>query len=183
MQDSAAHGWGVLKVAATGDSYNGAFANGAMTGWGLMRYGNGDQYEGSFENGKAHGLGYYTWACGDRYSGSFRNGEAHGRGIKVWAQGRQYEGQWQRGREHGHGVMRWEDGSSCTGQWVRGVMHGSGQLVNSRGDRFASVLVYARMLLRFVFYKNCVHVPLSVSAHCGIYSRARTQVRWRLEAP
>jgi len=37
VEDSVAHGWGVMAVAETGDTYNGGFVMGAMTGWGLMR--------------------------------------------------------------------------------------------------------------------------------------------------
>ena len=65
----------------SGDSFDGSFNNGQLSGYGILHYSNGDFYSGNFENGMRNGIGTYEWKNGVRYIGSWQSDVMSGDGI------------------------------------------------------------------------------------------------------
>lgn len=107
-----------------GNTYVGDFANGSVSGKGVMKYSNGDNYTGDFQNGLKHGTGTYTWSGGAKYEGSWKDDKMDGKGTYFypsWAAGVKLVGTFKDGKPNGtceyyltetkHYKTDWENGA------------------------------------------------------------------------
>ena len=75
------NGKGSFYFADSGETYEGVFRDGTITGRGKLTKDNGDVYEGEFVDGKMSGQGTMTYAStGNKYTGLWRNNQKHGSG-------------------------------------------------------------------------------------------------------
>ena len=107
---------------------------GAMTGEGVIQWGNGDRYEGTMVSGRKHGKGIFTWSNGQRYDGEWTDDMINGRGVLHYTNGDRYEGTFKDGEPHGSGTYTLRNGDFYTGAWVNGNRHGLGRLTWKTGD-------------------------------------------------
>lgn len=92
--------------------YTGETLRSKPHGKGKMIWGNGDTYEGFFEDGIISGAGTFIWANGDKYLGSFRSGNPEGQGVLTLKNGVipncpgcvKYNGSWKAGKKEGFGT-------------------------------------------------------------------------------
>ena len=110
--------------------YEGDFVNDLRHGNGKITFYNnkGESYEGQYTNGELTGKGFYIWKNNHTYSGDFVNGKMHGRGIYKWPDGNQYEGEYINNIKEGQGEFRWKDGRIYKGSFKKGQPHGKGLL-------------------------------------------------------
>jgi len=58
-----------------------------------MNYHRGDSYEGGWMDGMMSGEGIYKWKDGSEYEGGWSRDERHGYGIQKWPNGKvEYKG-------------------------------------------------------------------------------------------
>ena len=110
--------------------YEGDFVNDLWHGHGKIIFynHNGDSYEGQFTNGEITGKGFYIWKNKHTYLGDFVAGKMHGRGIYKWTDGNQYEGEYINNIKEGQGEFKWKDGRIYKGTFKKGKPHGKGLL-------------------------------------------------------
>lgn len=77
------HGPGIKIWPATGDRYEGLFADDYRQGWGVYRWGAqskwaGESYEGQYQRDLREGYGVYFWANGDKFSGTWKQNLRYG---------------------------------------------------------------------------------------------------------
>lgn len=97
-------------VAGTASSliYEGSMLLGKASGWGKVSWhgrtrGAGDSYEGSFEQGVMSGEGTYFYKDGSTLRGNWRNGQASGRGVYSAKDFGRYEGAFSSSLPNGYG--------------------------------------------------------------------------------
>jgi hypothetical protein len=89
-------------------------------GQGKQTWPTGESYEGFFQNGEMTGYGVYLWPNGDRYEGDVVKGLRSGMGTFKWADGTVHRGKWKNGERDGDGVEYSKDGSVLrSGQWSK----------------------------------------------------------------
>ena len=110
--------------------YEGDFVNDLRHGNGKMIFynNNGDSYEGQFTNGEITGKGFYIWKNKHTYFGDFVAGKMHGKGLYKWTDGNQYEGEYINNIKEGQGEFKWKDGRIYKGNFKNGKPHGKGLL-------------------------------------------------------
>eukprot|EP00747_Dinoflagellata_sp_TGD_P211406 gnl/TRDRNA2_/TRDRNA2_84636_c0_seq1.p1 gnl/TRDRNA2_/TRDRNA2_84636_c0~~gnl/TRDRNA2_/TRDRNA2_84636_c0_seq1.p1 ORF type:complete len:251 (+),score=54.71 gnl/TRDRNA2_/TRDRNA2_84636_c0_seq1:83-754(+) len=106
FEEGVRSGKGLYRCRATGDSFDGFYANNLKTGMGRMKYKAGGFYHGYFKEGKRDGDGTFKYPNGDIYSGMWKEGKRHGNGTYVYA-GTKYELKGE-----------WKDGQIATGSWT-----------------------------------------------------------------
>jgi len=118
----------------------GDFADGKLSGYGVMQesdgsisdgYGvmiweNGDRCEGNWENGVRSGHGVMEFVNGNRYEGDFENDVRSGYGIFTWADGTKYEGYWEDDFFSGEGIYEFADGRRYEGNFEKDAKSGYG---------------------------------------------------------
>ncbi len=111
--------------------YEGDFVNDLRHGKGKIKFYNnnkGDSYEGDFTKGEITGKGFYTWKNKHTYLGDFVGGKMHGKGLYKWTDGNQYEGEYVNNIKEGQGEFKWKDGRIYKGAFKKGKPHGKGLL-------------------------------------------------------
>jgi len=99
------HGKGKINYFISGETYEGEFKDGFISGFGKYKWRNNESFEGPFEDGKINGVGTYKWADGFEYYGNYTNNTKEGDGIFKWPNGRTYKGPFKLGNPHGDGIM------------------------------------------------------------------------------
>ena len=131
------NGRGIMTYSATGDVYEGEFANDEITGSGVFKYSNGDLYEGSLLNSQKHGHGKFTYANGNVYEGNFQNDVRSGRGKFTWASGTVYEGDFADDLKNGYGIMSFESGDRYEGYFKDDMRDGEKGIYSWKdGERY-----------------------------------------------
>jgi hypothetical protein len=127
---------GKLTWAATGDEYDGEFANDLPHGQGSRRYASsGVVHSGRWERGVPAGEGERRdERSGVVRRGEFRGDELHGEGEEVLPSGKdgvasvdvvdRCTGHFEHGVRQGHGRLETADGVVWEGDWQGGVPHG-----------------------------------------------------------
>ena len=81
--------------------YSGEFRGGRKQGKGVKIWAaSGDRFEGLFADDKREGQGAYFWGpgslwTGERYMGAYLNDVRHGQGVYEWPSGERYTGPWE----------------------------------------------------------------------------------------
>ncbi len=121
-----------------GESYEGDFVAGEMTGYGTYIYSPaiGDKYEGFLKNGKREGKGKYTWSDGSYYEGGFKDDMKHGEGTFIWANGASYKGTFVNDVKDGRGVYVFANGDKYEGDFVSDVRTGTGTYTWQNGEYY-----------------------------------------------
>ncbi|ETV96604.1 hypothetical protein, variant [Aphanomyces invadans] len=118
------HGLGTCTY-ATGDAYEGHWADDLWAGQGRWEATDGQVYVGSFCANQRHGSG--LWTCSPRLASASTPGKL----IEV-----SYDGPWARGRRHGSdGVVMYSNGATLKGAWVDDVLQASTVVIESYVDR------------------------------------------------
>ncbi|HET7716801.1 MAG TPA: hypothetical protein VFK86_14345, partial [Bauldia sp.] len=91
-------GRGKIKL-RSGLTYDGTWRDGAMIGYGVLRFENGDRYSGAVDDGAPDGFGRYASVDGTVFEGTFVAGRRDGRGILTTADTRRYRSVWKDGVE------------------------------------------------------------------------------------
>lgn len=102
-EDGEPHGVGVVECATY--KFVGRFVRGKENGHGAMSFANGESYEGNFDDGHMSGLGTFVYRDAGVYEGQFEKSKRHGHGRRVFANGDEYDGDWEDDRMHGHGKL------------------------------------------------------------------------------
>jgi uncharacterized protein YqhQ len=89
--------------------YTGYFAGSRLQGKGKMLYANGDSYEGDWKNTAMSGYGIYRYSYGDEYIGGFKNGKFHGKGQLIFTNGNSFDGEWRNNQIY-HGIYYFTNG-------------------------------------------------------------------------
>ena len=119
--------------------YQGEYLKDLKHGQGkIFYYNNGDSYEGQFTYGAITGKGFYTWKNKHTYYGDFVQGKMHGKGLYKWTDGNQYEGDYINNIKEGQGEFKWNDGKVYKGTFENGRPHGKG-LLTVKGVTFDAV--------------------------------------------
>lgn len=144
----------------TGDTYNGTWVGGTISGRGVKSLvvtsqrrnsftlddvadatdralAQGDTYEyyiGDWIHGVAQGSGVKHYACGDVHFGCYCNGNRHGYGIYTWANGDVYQGSFLNGSCSGYGVKVTAIGDVYDGEWFEDKANGYGVKTFANGD-------------------------------------------------
>ena len=87
-------------------------------GQGKMTWSNGTIFEGEWAQGFATGYGILNLPWGASYQGNWLNNRYHGQGEETWAEGSKFIGQYKNGNKSGHGTYYWKEGTKYTGDWV-----------------------------------------------------------------
>jgi len=128
----------------TGDTYQGAYVDGARHGAGTYQYYNrvkpvndGDEesayyniFTGTFKENVRTGMGKMNYGPkgASYYHGHFLNNKRHGEGTFKYGNGDMYSGMWKEGKKHGEGTYvynktkyeitgTWKDGQIVKGTW------------------------------------------------------------------
>lgn len=127
--DGKKHGPGGKFWLTGGDTYEGDFSNGEMTGKGCKTWVDGRTYTGDFVCGEMCGKGVWTSANGDEvYEGDFDSNRREGQGYNRLANGDTYNGTFSRHKFHGHGSYLRENCFIITSNFEAGVAHGKGSI-------------------------------------------------------
>lgn len=121
---------------ANGDSYEGDFVAGELTGRGIFYFAGGDVYEGDLVGGVKEGYGKYTSADGSTYEGEFKGDLRHGKGIHTAADGSVYEGDFVDGIKEGYGKYVYATGDVYEGEFKGDLRHGKGKYVWANGETY-----------------------------------------------
>jgi hypothetical protein len=97
-----------------------------MHGRGTMTFATGDVYEGEYAEGKQHGQGKYSFADGDVYEGEYVEGKKHGQGKMTYPDGNVYEGEYAEDEQHGKGTYTYASGAVEVGCYEAGADVGQG---------------------------------------------------------
>jgi hypothetical protein len=114
--NSLFQGKGKFKT-PNGSVGEGYFKNGFLSN-GIFRSASGDVYDGDWANGTREGKGKYTWANGDVYNGDWVNNVQQGKGEMTWQRKEYYIGDWVNGIRQGKGRSRDTKGRIKEGDWI-----------------------------------------------------------------
>ena len=114
------HGSGKLEYFENGETYEGEFYQGEITGKGIYIWSNGEKYEGDFVKGIKHGKGIYSWPDGCEYKGEYNNGIREGKGQYMWEDGRIFKGIFKEGKPDGKGIIYYK-GKNIKCEYKKGV--------------------------------------------------------------
>ena len=126
-------------------------ANGKRHGKGVRVWASGNKYEGDWADDKPHGKGVFTWSSGDKYVGQFLLGRKEGFGLCTFGdedgspytcpmgvdhtnRGRDgsrmcsYEGCFQNDFRSGKGVFKCANGTQYVGEWFQDERCGHGKM-------------------------------------------------------
>lgn len=111
-ESGLAEGQGAAKGSAI---YEGEFRAGKKHGRGRKTWASGDSYEGQFADDRRDGVGIYRWGgaspwAGDFYWGGFRADRRDGRGLYGWANGDRFDGEWKADVRQGFSAMELQRG-------------------------------------------------------------------------
>ena len=114
------HGSGKLEYFENGETYEGEFYQGEITGKGIYIWSNGEKYEGDFVKGIKHGKVIYSWPDGCEYKGEYNNGIRQGKGQYMWEDGRIFKGIFKEGKPDGKGIIYYK-GKNIKCEYKKGV--------------------------------------------------------------
>jgi hypothetical protein len=139
-EERVPHGRGIMRW-DNGNTFDGEWYNGLISGHGRMTYANGDTYVGEWENNVRHGMGTYTWADGRIYVGEYINDMRHGEGIFTdWVDistgfRGTYVGESKNDKFEGQGVFTFDNGDKFEGNFKEDVAW-NGTYTRSNGSRY-----------------------------------------------
>lgn len=138
-----------------GDTYTGAWLQGARTGYGRYDWADGSYYVGNFVNNILEGEGEYHGADGDIMKGTFKNGNLaektstttgctlgdcqNGNGTYKFDNGDSYTGTWVNGKRTGYGRYDWTDGSYYVGNFKDDLLEGEGDYTGKDGTKMTGL--------------------------------------------
>lgn len=113
-----------------GDSYEGEFADGQMTGKGTYYYQDGTKYTGDFLNGKRNGQGIlYNADNKEIYDGGWKEGFFNGKGMYYFPNGGVYEDTWENGTCNGGDIVSLtythDNELAAKGYWSENIFYGN----------------------------------------------------------
>ena len=108
------HGNGV-EIWDDGNTYEGSYVLGKLSGFGKFSYVNNSKYEGNFKNNQLEGKGTFYWPNGIIYDGEWKNNKMNGFGITFWPDGRKYEGNYKDDIKEGYGKYKRANGKIYEG--------------------------------------------------------------------
>eukprot|EP01034_Spumella_vulgaris_P024690 gene24690-31063_t len=123
LKAGLSHGQGVLTLldGRAGNTYEGHFVDGELSGQGCTKFVNGDVHKGLYVTGRMQGKGVTVYANGAHFEGEFCGDEKRCVGVMRYNDGNVYEGVMVMGLRHGRGVMRSGEGVVLfEGEWCRG---------------------------------------------------------------
>lgn len=130
------HGKGIFKV-KNGNTYEGDFIKGVLTGSGKINYSDRAEYIGEIKDWTMHGEGVYQIKSnGESYSGSFVNDVLSGQGEVNYKTGDHYIGELVDWVGNGLGEMIKKSGEHYIGEFKNGIYHGKGKLVYKNKSSF-----------------------------------------------
>lgn len=103
-----------------GSVYEGQWRNGAIDGFGTVKWADGNTYKGMWSDNLLHGHGEYTYSNGQKYVGEFKSDKKNGHGRYTWPDGKVYDGPWKDGLQHGEGFFTNAKGLKRKGIWHEG---------------------------------------------------------------
>lgn len=118
-----------------GSTYDGAWAEGRMTGYGTFSF-CGNIYEGNWLDSQKDGEGKLRCVSGEVYEGHWRDNLPQGEGYLIYPDGSNYKGNFDRGMFHESGVFQWANGDSYTGTFQHDLFSGNGTLAFSDGSMY-----------------------------------------------
>ena len=156
-------GWGE-KIYRNGDSYEGKFIKGDLSGKGIFRNKDGNiyigdfahnercgkgelttnkyHYIGDFRNDKFNGKGKIEFIEEESvYEGQFLDNEIEGKGTYKWKNDEVYEGQMKKGKMEGYGKYYYNDGNIYEGEYNNGIKNGRGKLIYPDGKIYEGTFV------------------------------------------
>lgn len=119
---------------SNGDSYEGHWEAGEMSGFGIYRFYNQKldrfkgMYEGEFQHSKFNGVGKITYPDSTVYYGSWRDGKKEGLGEFFGIHGETIMGRWENDNLV-EGVCTFADGSRYVGHFLNSKFNGFGTLI------------------------------------------------------
>lgn len=124
-----------------GDVTEGTFVNGALNGYGAVRYANGCLGIGEFKNGQIDGKAFFVWPQGegayDWYYGDWVGQMRIGQGYYQFNNGCYYYGEFANDWINGEGTFHWTGGNYWTGTFENGSpktgSYGAGQMDGVQG--------------------------------------------------
>eukprot|EP01083_Nonionella_stella_P214257 772116_1 len=148
LNDVRQNGFGKMIWHATGNSYQGRWANEKKNGYGTYIWkASGNRYQGYFQNGKMHGQGRMTYGNDNTFKGEWANDQKLV-GKFIWKKtGNSYEGQYANNKKSGPGIYIWKDtGISYNGGWKQDKMDGRG-IITKAGKK--TPVTYENGVLKF----------------------------------
>lgn len=138
-----------------GDTYTGAWMDGARTGYGRYDWADGSYYVGNFVNNILEGEGEYHGSDGNTMKGTFKNGNfvgstpansactvgdcKNGNGTYKFDNGDTYTGNWVNGKRTGYGRYDWVDGSYYVGNFKDDLLEGEGDYTAKDGTKMTGL--------------------------------------------
>lgn len=138
FKEDIPEGIGQLEL-PNGDSYEGQWEAGEMSGFGIYRFYNEKldrfkgMYEGEFSHSKFNGLGKMIYPNSTVYYGNWRDGQKEGLGEFVGINGEIIMGRWENDSIV-EGICTFADGSKYVGSFRNSKFCGFGSLINSDGS-------------------------------------------------
>lgn len=132
-------GAAVSYLAFPNGDYTGDSALGFLNGQGTFTFHTGEVYEGAWENNAMSGNGKLTATAGT-YEGQYQNSMRSGSGTFVWNDGTKYVGQWANDKLNGEGEVTTPDGLSYKGTFRDNVLY-EGKITGSSQSLAFSVTV------------------------------------------
>lgn len=106
---------------ASGNKYEGEFANGCQEGFGCLTHPDGSCYKGDFQAGLKEGYGTFWHVDGDTYVGKFRGGHREGLGTYFFPDGAVLVSLYRAGSPKGPGVW-WSPDRTKAGRLMDGQL-------------------------------------------------------------
>lgn len=138
FKEDAPNGLGQLEL-PNGDTYEGHWVDGEMSGFGVYRFYNmkldrfKGMYEGEFSHSKFNGLGKMIYPDSTVYYGNWREGKKEGLGEFVGINGEKIMGKWENDGLV-EGIYLFADGSKYVGHFQNSKFNGFGSLMHPDGS-------------------------------------------------
>jgi len=137
IQNWQLHGKGVYTY-ATGNVYDGLFAEGKRKGNGTMKYADGSVYQGDWKGDLKEGYGLLRSADGDVFRGIWKD-DLREDGEMEYENGDFYEGEWKDDKRNGFGRLISHDETRFQGQWKDDLKDGKGMFFAKNGDQYEGI--------------------------------------------
>jgi len=138
FEEDLPEGMGQLEL-PNGDSYEGQWVAGEMSGFGIYRFYNEKldrfkgQYEGQFSNSKFNGFGKMIYPNSSVYCGYWRDGLKEGLGEFACINGETIMGRWEND-DLVEGIYTFKDGTKYVGHFRNFNFNGFGSLIHPDGS-------------------------------------------------